>query len=169
MPNLEIEYKYKISDIGEYKHKVEELGAKFLDEKWGVDTYFVVPKNPEGRKYLRIRKNTDFSEFSYSYAISESKTKEWETKIEDAETAKDILFELGYKLDVIVDKTRRTYKYKDSEILLDVVKDLGHFIEIESPNLTELLKIAKELGLSEKVRITSQGYPDLIRGYIISD
>lgn len=168
MPNIEIELKYKIKNSQEIDGKLKVLGAKYIKEYRGVDTYFLVPENKDGRKYLRIRKVADMAELAYHYAVSEIQTDEWEIKIDDTKIAEEILQKIGHKIDVIVDKLRKVYKYKNSEIVVDRVKTLGNFIEIESPNLKELESIEKMLGFNKSMRIDKYGYPDLIRGNLIS-
>ena len=169
MPNTEIELKYKIKNTQEVEGKLKDLGAKYIKEFRCVDTYFLVPENKEGRKYLRIRKVGDKAELAYHYAVSEIQTDEWEIKIDDAKTAVEILEKIGHKIDVVVDKLRKVYKYKNSEIVVDNIKSLGNFVEIESPNIEELENIEKMLGFNKSMRIDKYGYPDLIRGNLISE
>lgn len=167
MQNTELEYKYQVSNLGEFETKIEKLGAKFEKEFHGVDSYFLMPDNPDGKKYLRVREKGNQFELCFHYVPNNLQSDEWEIKIDDPETAKEILRKIGHDDDVVVDKMRKVYQYKNSEIVLDEVKDLGSFIEIESPTETELIEIEKELELDESRRITDQGYPDMIRGYLI--
>jgi len=167
MPNIEIEHKYQVKDLEVIKKGLQKIGAKREGEKHVVDVYFEVPNNPEGRKYLRVRNKGGKSEISYSYAESESDTHGWETAVESKEMAEEIFLQLGFKHDVIVDKKRETYVYKNSEVVLDTVANLGSFVEIEAPNHKELSTIANELGLTEEARVKGMGYPDLIRGHLI--
>ena len=69
---------------------------------------------------------------------------------------------------VIVDKTRKIYKYKDYEISIDSIKSLGNFVEIEykgkhttkSPaKITdEMIKFLKDLNCG-KISRNYVGYP----------
>lgn len=52
--------------------------------------------------------------------------------MDDSINLKKIFKVLGLEEIVYVDKIRRIYKYKDKyEISLDIVKELGYFVEIE--------------------------------------
>ena len=42
-----------------------------------------------------------------------------------------ILNQLGFKELLTIHNSKRTYKYKDYEIVFETVKDLGYFIEVE--------------------------------------
>jgi len=168
MSNTEIEFKYKINNQAEINKKLKDLGAKFVKEFESTDTYFMVPENKKGKKYLRVREQGKKVELAYHFAASHIKTEEWEIAINDAQTAKEILQKIGHKLDVIVKKIRKVYSYKNSEIVIDNIEGLGQYIEIESPNLEELIKIEKLFGFNKSMRISDRGYPDMIRGYLIS-
>ena len=164
MHNIEIESKYRIDNISKIKEKLEFLGAKNEGKHHWVDTYFILPNNPEGKKYLRVREVDHKSELSYKLVESNTHKHEWETEVQSAEMAKGIIKQLGYEVDVIVDKERETHRYKNSEVVLDDVKNLGLFVEIESPNVEEIEEIANELGFEKNQLVEDLGYPDLIRG-----
>lgn len=167
MPNVEIELKYKIKNVGDINKKLKGLGAKYIKEFRCIDTYFLVPDNKKGKKYLRVREKGNKAELAYHYAVTGIHTDEWEIKIDDTKVAKEIMQKIGHKIDVIVDKLRKVYEYKNSEIVVDKVKDLGNFIEIESPNLKELENIEKLFGFKKSMRLDKCGYPDMIRGHFI--
>jgi predicted adenylyl cyclase CyaB len=168
MPNTEIELKYKIKNPDEIEGKIKSLGARYIKEFHCVDTYFLVPENKDGKKYLRIRETEDKAEFAFHFAVSSTQTDEWETAIDNAKTTKEILQKIGHKIDVVVEKSRKVYKYRNSEVVVDEVKNLGDFIEIESPGLEELEGIEKQLGFTKSDRIDDRGYPDMIRGQLIN-
>ncbi len=151
MHNVEIELKFRAKDFSGVKSILERVGANFIKESVDIDTYFILPNNPEGRKYLRVREKNGRSELSFKYVKTETHKHEWETEVKSAEMTKAVLEQLGFKVDVIVDKKRSIFHYKNSEILLDDVKDLGKFIEIESPNVTEIEDISKELNLVKMI------------------
>lgn len=159
MPNTEIELKYKISDIKIYEDKLKNLGAKFQKEYQMSDTYYIMPKNI----YLRVRQKGDKSELNYHEASSDTHTQEWETAINDPQMMNEIIQKLGFKIDVIVAKKRSIYHYKNSEIVIDDVQNLGLFLEIESPDLPELEAIQSELGLTKSDQISGAGYSDMFR------
>lgn len=163
MKNIEIELKYKIDDHQKALEAVNNLNADFVKESYCIDTYYIIPNNPSGSKYLRIREQDDNVELDFHIATSDTHTEEWETEIKSASVMSVILQYLDYKVDVVIDKIRKTYIYKSSEIVVDKVKDLGFFLEIESPSIEELTEIAKELSLKESQVIRGSGYSDLLR------
>lgn len=83
--------------------------------------------------------------------------------MDDSINLKKIFKVLGLEEIAYVDKIRRIYKY---EISLDIVKELGYFVEIEikkynkdlSLEYDELLKVAKNFGLNLN-NIDRRGYP----------
>lgn len=167
MKNTEIELKYRLEDLAQFMPRLKKLGMKKIKSYSGCDTYYLVPDNPGGRKYLRVREQEGRMELDYHYAQSDTHTDEWETVVGSAEITKEILGQLGYKIDVTIEKQRQIYQYKDSEVVVDEVKDLGSFVEIESPNEEELRLIIKELGLDEEHLVKGMGYSDLKRGYML--
>lgn len=163
MPNIEIEYKYRIDDPDKMIDKIIGLGAKFEKQSRAVDTYFLVPDNIEGRKYLRVREGDGKSILAYHYVVANDLTKEWEIEVSDAKIAREVLVNIGHSLDVVVDKSRKKYYLYNSEIVVDIVARLGNFVEIESKTKEELLEIEKKLGFIESDRIIDCGYPDMIK------
>lgn len=163
MRNVEYEYKYKVIDLQLIRHKIEDLQSRLKKEFQCIDIYFVVPNNPGGQKYLRVREKNGKAEINFHIAHDDLRTDEWELDIGSSSMMVELLKQLGFKVDVVVDKKRQIFKYLNSEIALDRVKDLGSFVEIESPNEKELLSIATEFGLDERQKIKGSGYPDLLR------
>lgn len=159
--NVELEKKYRIQDSSVVMREINALGAQFKSETRDVDVYFVVPQENPCTRYLRVRIGRDKSILAYHEVANDLETKEWETGVANADTAKEILGKLGFSVDVVVDKTRKRYQLAESEILLDYVKGLGYFIEIESPTEQALDAIADKITLGEQ--ITGKGYPDLLK------
>ena len=129
-----------------------------------MDTYF----QPSYRKFVKDNKEDSINEW---LRTGERGNKiilnyknwydhycdEYEVEVDDSINLKKIFKVLGLEEIVYVDKIRRIYKYKDKyEISLDIVKELGYFVEIEikkynkdlSLEYDELLKVAKNFGLN---------------------
>jgi len=91
---------------------------------------------------------------------------EFETGIENVEALKKIFEQLNFKEIMVVEKMRSTWQYKDTEIAIDEVKDLGRFIEIEAkgdfPSIesakAHLHEILKELNANVGEQ-DFEGYP----------
>lgn len=75
---------------------------------------------------------------------------------------------LGFSLKCSVDKKREVFSKENFKIVIDDVKNLGNFIEIEmedkptKENESKLFTIANHLGLDKKDIISNVGYPDLL-------
>ena len=163
--NIEIERKFKINNYQEIKQKVFDIGAELKNKSSNKDIYFKVPQEVENTKYLRIRiKNNETSgTLAYHEVVSDLETKEWETNISDAGITSELIEKLGFEIDAIVDKARETFKMKNVEIVIDKVKNLGSFIEIEASNEKTLEEIRKKLNIPESDVVSGCGYPDLLK------
>lgn len=177
--NVEIEVKIKLSSEIEYnllKDSVNKI-SKFQSETFQIDEYFS-PKSKDFLQekfpfeWLSIRHRNDKSILNYKHFFPEGAEKheycnEYELTISDSEMMKKIFESLDIESKVIVEKKRQTYVYKDEfEIVLDEVKNLGFFIEIEAikdfggVELTRerLNEFVKELNINVN-NIDYRGYP----------
>ena len=168
---IENEIKYKIKNTKEIIKIIKSLGFKTKKDMAQKDYYFSPPhKNFKGTKkyYLRLRKDKNKTIFAYHVVISNLKTKEFEVEIDDSAVFLKILELLGFKLDCIVDKKRKIYYKDDIFIMIDVVKNLGVFIEIEYQGVfnkkikKEFSFLVEKLKLDNKNKIINSGYPDLL-------
>ena len=173
--NIETEIKIKLEE-NEYNRLKNffQNNAKFINEINQVDTYYqptyrkFIPENINDKvsEWLRIGKRGNKTILNYKNWY-EKYCDEYEVEIDDEKNLEKIFKVLGLEQITIVDKTRLTYLYLDKyEIALDIVKELGYFIEIEikrydkSPfeEYDELLIISKELNLNLS-NIDKRGYP----------
>ncbi|MCB0749601.1 MAG: class IV adenylate cyclase [Ignavibacteriae bacterium] len=176
---VEIEIKFPLhnpQDVREY------LGnnCKLIEENiYQKDIYFTpAHKNfmePEiPYEYFRFRQSNNKYALTYKHLHPEGTYDieyydEYETGIENPEAMMRIINVLGFKEIVTVEKTRFTYTYKDTEICLDNVTNLGWFIEVESKkpgdNIQEiresLMQILKEIG-AEVGDTKATGYLDML-------
>lgn len=142
--NIEVEIKVKLSKIKfENIEKILKKSAKFNKVTHHIDTYynskhlnFLKPKYPYIWLSVRERGEKILLNYKHWYPEGAKDTThcdEYETKIEDKIELDKILKVLNITKLVTVDKTRKTYIYKnDIEIAMDKVKGLGYFIEAES-------------------------------------
>ena len=176
--NTEIEIKIQIdeSDFASIRSNIQSLG-KLKNSMVQIDTYFA-PKSENYLlekypfKWFSIRQRNgksilNFKHFFPEGAEKHSYCKEFETEISNSDNMKSILNELGIFEVVEVDKTRETYLIDDKyEIVFDVVKGLGSFLEIEamknlgSPEETkkEMMSFLGSIGVV-KYSIDYRGYP----------
>lgn len=177
--NIEIEIKIKLSEIKEFNFVKEQINkiAEFKSEIQQVDEYFS-PKHNDFLKeefpyeWLSIRTRNSKSILNYKHFFPERAEKheycnEYELTISNSEILTQIFKSLGIISRVVVEKKRQTYLYKDEfEIVLDDVKDLGYFIEIEAlkdlGGIEQTRKSLNELVLSLNLNpqnIDYRGYP----------
>jgi len=141
--NEEVEIKVVVKNPEEVEKKLHEM-AEFKKERTQVDEYFT-PKHEDffalkrPLKYLRIRNEGDRHTFEYQFLHFEGseliKTDEYETEIKDPEMMRQILEHLDMTHKVTVTKNRKYFHYKDFEVQIDFIKELGYFIEVEALKL----------------------------------
>ena len=177
MDNIEIEITVNIENSKPLTEFLEK-NAEFKKEKRQVDEYF----SPAHRNFIEsrpvkewLRLRDEDGEYSINYKNwhydddpeKSSYCDEYETKVEDLDKIKKILETLDFKSLVKVDKLRKTWIYKDYEIDVDSVKELGNFVEIEyvgkeevDPKKTtdEMVGFLKKLGCG-KIKRDYIGYP----------
>lgn len=172
----EIEVKLKVSDFEKLKDKLIQMGCVLSEPIFQDDITFVdhnygdYDNFQSGKNILRIRKSNN----KYIFTLKQPQKNEMdsierETEITDPEEFKEALILMGYRKAVEVRKVRVKTKYKDYEICLDNVEDLGYFVEVEKIVDTgdseliqnELLEFLKTLGLNISERVFN-GYDTLI-------
>ena len=151
----EVEVKACLKDRKEVMRKLQDLGCKFSEELHQIDHIFM----PEGTLFpspietpvLRVRKQNDATYF-FTLKISQGSRQdslERELEIKDGIKMMEILKLLKWEENIIVDKKRIKTNFKDIEIVLDDVKNLGEFIEAEkivtNDNHEDKRQIQKEL------------------------
>lgn len=175
--DIELEIKVRLSKE-EYNslEKCLNTNAKFLKESTHIDTYY----EPTHRKFtenleyisewLRIGERGNEIILNYKNWYDNLYCDEYEVKIDNKKLMEKILEKLGVKELIKVNKTRKTYLYKNKyEIALDTVKNLGYFIEIENKKYDkpileeydELIEEATNLKINLN-NVTHKGYPHIL-------
>ncbi len=140
MQNIEIEIQVNIENSKPLLDFLEK-NARFVSEKCQIDEYFVpahrnfIDIRPV-KEWLRLRNNDDKYSINYKnwHFNTDGKSEfcdEYESVIESLDQVKNILRILDFKPLVQVEKLRKIWKYKNYEIAVDTVKNLGDFVEIE--------------------------------------
>jgi len=119
-------------------------GFKYIKKERIKDTYYFHPNvdillpemNGRFRDCFRIRVKENRNLIAYKKDYFDKKdiwqySEELETSIGDFETIFDILKALGFKILVEIDNTKYKYLHKKYELVLEEVKDLGLFLEVE--------------------------------------
>lgn len=140
MKNIEIEIQVNIENS---KSLIDflESNAEFISKEHQIDEYFspahrnFINTRPI-REWLRLRNSRGNYSINYKnwYFDKNGKSNycdEYETSIENLGQIRKILDVLSFKPLIKVDKLRKIWRYKDYEIAVDSVKNLGDFVEIE--------------------------------------
>ena len=168
----EVEIRAKLLNLDEVEKFISDNHISKTYENHQKDTYF---DNPECTfladpdcvyKWLRVRDEKGKLTLNFKHWLPENEPvktycDETEFPLSNLDEMKDYLPKLGFKPEgfepiIIVDKVRNSYIYKNCEISIDRVKDLGNYIEIEykgeSDNVEEiqslLSNILKEMNAS---------------------
>jgi predicted adenylyl cyclase CyaB len=117
---------------------------KYVGTKNVVDEYYYDPLrknlkpdiNNQINECLRIRKSDNIYSITYKDDQFDEQgkwlySKEYETEIDSYENMILIFEKLGLKKILTIENNKRIYEFNDYEIVLEKVKDLGMFIEVE--------------------------------------
>lgn len=173
---MEIELKYRVSNLKEILETLNKNGAEFKKEKLEKDIYFNVSGRDSytTKECLRIRSSSDgFAEITYK-PPTEAKTKsehfakkETNLRISDPSEAELLLSLLGNTILVAVIKKRRYYSLNGCVVCIDEVQNVGHFAEVEVEDddeergLTRVKECGLLLGFSN-AQIERKPYRDLV-------
>lgn len=130
MKNVSFEIKARCASLDKARTRLRQTNPKFVGKDHQIDTYFVVP---EGR--LKLREGDIENSLIYYRRENQSGPKIsqiiWsDTTHTDAELRNVLTSALDVM--VVVDKHREIYFLNNIKIHLDLVVDLGTFIEIEA-------------------------------------
>lgn len=174
----DIETEIKIELTNDEYNKLEKTlnkNSKFINEMNQKDTYYepsyrkFYKKNEKTNEWLRIgeRGNKNILNYKNWYDIY---CDEYEVEIDNIKNLKRIFEKIGIEELITVDKTRKTYMYKNKyEIAIDKVKKIGYYVEIEvkkydktiAEEYDDLLKLAKILDLNLNKQ-NKKGYPHIL-------
>lgn len=133
---IEIEKKYRLNDLQKSRmlNLLKEFNADFTGEDFEVNTIYGGGILDEKRAILRIRKTENKAFLTYKQRIKNDfdvkEQIEHETEISNAEETEKLVESLGFAARLIYEKRRKTFKFRDVEIVLDELP-FGDFMEIE--------------------------------------
>jgi len=177
MQNIEIEIQVNIENSKPLMDFLEK-NAEFISEEHQIDEYFspthrdFIEARPV-KEWLQLRDSGDKYSMNYKNWYFNKKggsnyCDEYETRLENLNQVRKILGILNFRLLVRVDKLRKIWKYKDYEIAVDSVKNLGDFVEIEyigkneniRPEIItqEMIDLLKKINCG-KIKRNYVGYP----------
>ncbi len=154
--------------------------AKLVKDSQETDDYytpahrdFLEPQYPY--EWLRLRKKAGRIILNYKHFHPENvpdttHCDEFETEITSSEQLHKIFSSLNFKKIVTVDKKRENYRVgEEFDIAMDIVQELGHYIEIEAlkdfggvdATRQKLYELAKKLGIDIS-KEDKRGYPYIL-------
>ncbi len=162
--SLEIEKKYRI-DVAQTERVCSdllELNAEFVGEDVEENTLYGGAILSEQKAILRVRKIEERAIVTFKRRVqSEFDVKqsvEYETEVLNAEAFENILTSLGFVRTLVYEKRRRTWKFRNVEVVLDELP-FGLFMEIEG-EVMAIREAEMYLG-AEEFEIVHETYPNL--------
>jgi adenylate cyclase class 2 len=144
------------------------MGAEYVGVFSQVDLYFRVP---EGRLKLREVKGSDVAELIYYNRedIAGPKSDDaYLLRVQESEDLKVILKKI-LKQTVVVEKVREIYSYQGTQIHLDIVKNLGKFIEFERKTAEDSKTVDEDRVILEQLMETLEIDPNDLVTHSYSD
>lgn len=172
----EIEIKAKLIDKKKLIEKLKSLGCVFEDAIVQNDTVYVenigsLETFRSNKVFLRIRvkNNSKIILTLKKRMANDLDAIEHEVDVNSKQEMEQILFLMGYKEAVKINKTRIVTHYNNCEICIDDVENLGTFIEMEKLTKDgnseeiqeELFRFFESIGIDRNDRVIS-GYDVLI-------
>ncbi|HEY1406798.1 MAG TPA: class IV adenylate cyclase [Spirochaetota bacterium] len=136
MSILEIELKAPVSGADEIREKILSIGGIFQKVQQETDYYYNHPSRDFAvtGEAFRIRVENGVSRLTYKGpklgGIAKTRV-ERETDIGDSDIMKEILNSLGFVSSGVVSKKREYFALDDATVTIDMVADLGVYVEIE--------------------------------------
>lgn len=176
---LEIEKKFKIDPDKKkvFEEKIVENGGRFIKKLKEKDVYFIIPgrNSVASKECLRIRESDEKKEITYKGPTQIGSEKEHYSKseinvnIENPSEAIGLLKIIGNTVYSTVEKEREYFEIEGCNVVFDLVKGAGLYMEIETfsedseAGLKKLGEIAKMIGLeNEEPEILP--YRDIVKG-----
>lgn len=158
---LEIEVKVPCADLVQVEERLLDIGAVSLGVQSQEDVYFTHPCRDFGEsdEALRIRTVESVRRLTYKGPKLDNETKTREELEIEIEPGVDLILQrLGFRETARVRKRRESFVFNDIEVSLDLVEDLGGFVEFEfkgesvSAGKERIFSLARRLGLEGSER-----------------
>ncbi len=144
------------------KEALKKLNSfKFLGDKKTLDVYYFDPKrddlkpdeNGQLKNCLRIRDKDGKVSVAYKVDHFDKNgiwlySDEYEIEASDFSKVEEIFKKLGFEELIRIENTKSTFINEDYEIVLEDVKDLGIFMEVERHNVLDredIVKVKEEI------------------------
>ena len=161
---MEIEVKLKVIDHESVIAAIKDVGGEKFGKKIQTDIYFGNSDLIKRKEFLRVRHTPDNNELTFKnsgYIQDDVHVRiEHNVTVSDDKITCKILKSLGYKEFLTIKKQRTTFKVRSCLVELDVVEDLGTFVEIEGPSI-EKVNMVKHLIKLDDIPVEKLGYFEL--------
>jgi adenylate cyclase class 2 len=155
---IELEVKVPCPDLAILEARLEDLGAKRMEDLEQVDVYFSHPSRDFGStdEALRLRSENGRSRLPYKGPKLDRETKmreEIELTVQDLELMSQLLQRVGFQPYLTVAKHRTVYELGSMHLCLDRVEGLEGYVELEyqGTDLEEgkalIIELKQKLGL----------------------
>jgi adenylate cyclase, class 2 len=161
---IEIEKKYRLSEAQRQfvLDALEEIGAEYQGEDFEENILYRGGVLDKRNAVLRVRKIGEKAFLTYKQRIQNQfdikHQIEHETLVEDAVELEKIIESLEFEKKLIYEKRRKTWTFREIEIVLDELS-FGLFMEIEG-SVTEIAEMEMLLGI-EDFEVEHKTYPRL--------
>lgn len=165
---IEIEKKYRLKKRHweQILGRLDQVGATFKSDDFEENYLHKGGVLENQNAFLRLRKLNNLAVLTYKEKVSSNgslKHKiEFETTIGNVAAMESIIQKLGYKLAIVYEKRRKTFHFRDVEIVLDELP-FGLYMEIEGTG--ESIQKAERLLDIEGLKPEPRGYPSLTVKY----
>lgn len=153
----EIEAKFMLRAASAVRAKLEQLGARLESPRvHEVNLRFDTPSGAltQAGKALRLRRDEQVRMTFKGPAAPEAEVstrQEIEFAVSDLDAARHLLEALGYRVMVMYEKYRTTYRLGQATVVLDEMP-YGSFMEVEGADPGEIRQVAERLGLRWEAR-----------------
>jgi adenylate cyclase class 2 len=177
MIKKETEIKAKLTDTSKLEKFLNE-SAEYLGEKRQEDIFYTPSSENFAlekpiKRILRIRKTGDKSIVTYKHKRNDSDlgkiATEYETTVADPVAIASIFNELEFIEIAQINKIRKSWKYKEYEVVFDKVDGVGEFIEVEYVGsgdneeeiVNDIISFIKEAANTE-IKLCKESYISLL-------
>lgn len=170
---MEIEIKARIADLVLLRRKIIRQGARPIRRVHQVDYYYSLYKRPLNKtkgSIVRIRHTVDRGTVTFEYDTAKNAiaAEEVEVTVNDLPTMQRLMRLMRAKLEVVVDKRREYFRSGKLEIVLDRVRGLGTFSEVEiqgkdsKANRQRIERFYQSVGVTRKDYVLGPKYNSML-------
>lgn len=160
----EIEKKYRLNVVQKQSvlQALEDIGAAFEGEDYEENILFSNRELIEQKSVLRVRKIEGKTILTFKQRVQNEfavkQNTEYETEVADFDEIVNIIESLGFRRALIYEKRRKTWKFRQVEIVVDELP-FGDFMEIEGA-VTAIAEAEMFLE-AEDYEVVHETYPHL--------